>query len=115
MSPKDITTKSAANTNTSKPAAEPKATVEAKPVADPKAAASADQAPQEPAADESAKKVAGKKPLTIMVPNRLWKQLRLLASVEGTTLSAIFLGAVEKDISVRLKNALANISDDTEA
>lgn len=72
--------------------------------------AEAEKAPST-SADE---KVKGKKPLTIMVPEKLWKQLRLLSSVEGVTLSNIFLSAVEKTVPARLERALAAIKTDAE-
>jgi hypothetical protein len=56
----------------------------------------------------------GKKPLTILIDDKLWKQLRLLSSVEGKTLSAIFLEAVSRDVPGRLRAALAAIQADTE-
>jgi hypothetical protein len=56
----------------------------------------------------------GKKPLTILIDDKLWKQLRLLSSVEGKTLSAIFLESVSRDVPGRLRAALAAIQADIE-
>lgn len=89
---------------TNKSAAEPTKLVADAPAAEPVTSAV-------PATEALITKVADKKPLTIMVPSRLWRQLRLLASVEGSTLSAIFLTAVEKDLAERLRVALARITD----
>lgn len=55
-----------------------------------------------------------KAPLTIMVPDRLGRALRTIAMAEGTTLSRIFLDAVEPQVPARLKAALASLKDANE-
>jgi hypothetical protein len=102
-------TKPAEVVETSKPAASP----------EPEAPASGVSATSTTATTTDAHEAAtavskGKKPLTILVDDKLWKQLRLLSSVEGKTLSAIFLESVSRDVPGRLKAALAAIQADTE-
>jgi hypothetical protein len=60
-------------------------------------------------ADESSEV---RKPLTIMVPERLGSRLRLVAAIEGVTLSSIFLSAVEKSLGKRLSAALERVKED---
>jgi hypothetical protein len=40
--------------------------------------------------------------------------VKLLASVERTTLSSIFIGALERDLAGRLKRGLADIAGEIE-
>jgi hypothetical protein len=102
-------TKAAEVVETSKPAASPE------PEAPASGVSPANTASTTTDAHEAATAVPkGKKPLTILVDDKLWKQLRLLSSVEGKTLSAIFLESVSRDVPGRLKAALAAIQADTE-
>ncbi|MFI5296791.1 MAG: hypothetical protein ACHREM_01725 [Polyangiales bacterium] len=50
--------------------------------------------------------------LSVSLPEKLGRQLRLLGRLEGKTLSAIVQAALEAEVPKRLKAALATITDD---
>jgi hypothetical protein len=50
--------------------------------------------------------------LSLTVPEKLARQIRLLARVEGVTISQLVLESVEKTVPARLKAALAAIVED---
>lgn len=100
--PTSKNTSSSATKNVVEPA---KAAADAKPAEPTKAGA-----PVAPAASDGGKSV-DKTIISLSVPEKLARQVRLLAKLEGVTISTLFLAAVEKDIPARLKVALANITD----
>jgi len=103
--------KSATVTSTTKPVVEPTKPADDKAESDNKAVEPAKaESPTAPAASDGGKS-AEKTIISLSVPEKLARQVRLLAKLEGKTISAIFLNAVEKDIPARLKAALATITD----
>jgi hypothetical protein len=105
-----VSSKSPQNTNT-KPAEPPKA-VDAKPVETPQASEPVQaEAPQAQAPTPAAKS-SDKTIISLSVPERLARQVRLLSKLEGKSISAIFLDAVASDIPSRLKVALASIVEE---
>jgi hypothetical protein len=50
--------------------------------------------------------------VTIMVPERLGRQIRLLASLQNVTISSIFLSAVAREVPEKLRAALAEVEGD---
>ena len=119
MTPPNPTKPTNTNASTNK-VAEPNKTAEpTKPTAapepvKPETATVPEASPVQATAKTSKAKIVEKsKPLTIMVPEKLGRQVRLLAATEGVTLSEIFLSAVEKTVPARLQKALAAISDET--
>lgn len=108
--------KSAPNNSNPKPVADPTPKVDAKNDADPQ--------PTEPAKTESTvapvqasdaaptAKSADKTIISLSVPEKLARQVRLLSKLEGKSISAIFLDAVAGEIPSRLRVALATIVED---
>ena len=107
------TAKSTPTTNTSKPAEPPKAVVDTKP-AETQAVepAQTSEAPVAQAAPTPAAKPSDKTIISLSVPEKLARQVRLLSKLEGQSISAIFLNAVASEIPARLKVALAAIVED---
>ena len=58
-------------------------------------------------ADEA--KADTRTPITVVFSEKLAKQVRLLASLNGTTLTAVVQAAVERDVPAKLKAALAEL------
>ena len=54
----------------------------------------------------------GKRPLTVMVSEKTYRNLRVLAASEGSNVSAVVVEAVEGAISTKLKAALAALAKD---
>jgi hypothetical protein len=67
-------------------------------------------------ADKSGKSSSrdGKRILSVAMPDKLARQLKLLCNVEGTTASAVVIAAVQRAINKRLGAALEAIKPDTE-
>jgi hypothetical protein len=57
--------------------------------------------------EKAAKKII----VSISVNAKLARQVKLLASLEGSTISSIFVKAIERDISARLKRGLAEMTE----
>lgn len=55
---------------------------------------------------------AGKRPLTVLVSEKTYRHLRMLAASEGSSVSAVVIEAVEISISAKLKAALAALARD---
>ncbi len=105
------TAKSPVNTNSSKSVEPPKASdtkpADTQPVEPVQADAPAAQAAPTPAAKPSDKTI-----ISLSVPEKLARQVRLLSKLEGKSISAIFLDAVAGEIPSRLKTALASIVEE---
>lgn len=56
----------------------------------------------------------GKRILSVAIPDKLARQLKLLCNVEGTTASAIVNSAVQRAVDKRLGAALEAIKSDVE-
>jgi hypothetical protein len=56
----------------------------------------------------------GKRILSVAIPDKLARQLKLLCNVEGTTASAVVISAVQRAVNKRLGAALEAIKPDTE-
>jgi len=70
-------------------------------------------APQDPdATDAPEASQSGKRPLTVMISDRTYKHLRMLAASEGSSVSAVVIEAVEISISAKLRAALASLAKD---
>jgi len=70
-------------------------------------------APQDPDAAEAPEATqAGKRPLTVMISEKTYRHLRMLAASEGSNVSAVVVEAVEGAISTKLKAALAAMAKD---
>jgi len=54
----------------------------------------------------------GKRILSVAIPDKLARQLKLLCSVEGTTAAAIVIAAVQRAVDKRLGPALEAIKSD---
>lgn len=54
----------------------------------------------------------GKRPLTVMVSEKTYRHLRMLAASEGSNVSAVVVEAVEVSIAAKLKAALAALARD---
>jgi len=54
----------------------------------------------------------GKRPLTVLVSERTYRHLRMLAAAEGGTVSSVVIEAVEVSIAAKLKAALAALARD---
>jgi hypothetical protein len=48
----------------------------------------------------------GRRPLTVALPDRLYRQVRLVASAEGTTVTSLVVEALEVALPTRLRAAL---------
>ena len=68
--------------------------------------------PQAPTATETSARPDTRTILSLTVPEKLARQIRLLARVEGVTISQLVLESVEKTVPTRLKAALAAIVED---
>lgn len=114
-----------APTNNTKPAAEPAKVVDpklAEPQADPTPVepvevvklepVTAPAPAHEPGKPQSESTPDVKKPLTIMIPERLGRRLRLVAQAEGISLSALFLSAVEEGLAERFRKAIEVLNAD---
>ncbi len=64
----------------------------------------------DPDATEAAQ--PGKRPLTVMVSEKTYRHLRMLAAAEGGTVSSVVIEAVEVSIASKLKAALAALARD---
>lgn len=56
----------------------------------------------------------GKRILSVAIPDKLARQLKLLCNVEGTTASAVVISAVQRAVNKRLGAALESIKPDVE-
>jgi hypothetical protein len=56
----------------------------------------------------------GKRILSVAIPDKLARQLKLLCNVEGTTASAVVISAVQRAVNKRLGAALDAIKPDVE-
>lgn len=67
-------------------------------------------------ADKSGKSSSrdGKRILSVAIPDKLARQLKLLCNVEGTTASAVVISAVQRAVNKRLGAALESIKPDVE-
>ena len=102
-----------ANTNTTTKPAEAVKPVDSQPVAEPVATEPVKLEVQaEPTRAAPSAKTTEKVIISLSVPERLARQVRLLSKLEGVTISAIFLNAVSADIPARLKLALAAMIDE---
>lgn len=107
-------------TKTTETAKNPEPTKTTAPVKEPIATTTKNPEPTatpEPSVAASAKKRAktediGKRTLTVTLEPRLYKQVRLLASVEGVTITKIFVDSVSRSVPARLKIALVSIQED---
>ncbi len=72
----------------------------------------APQTPATPPAKPATKNRDGKRVLSVAIPDRLARQLKLLCSVEGTTAAAIVIAAVQRAVDKRLASALDAIKSD---
>lgn len=54
----------------------------------------------------------GKRPLTVLVSEKTYRHLRMLAAAEGANVSAVVVEAVEVSIARKLKVALAALARD---
>jgi len=75
---------------------------------------------QQPAANGTPAKPAhsgreGKRILSVAIPDKLARQLKLLCSVEGTTAAAIVITAVQRAVDKRLGPALESIKSDVDS
>jgi hypothetical protein len=57
----------------------------------------------------------GKRILSVAIPDKLARQLKLLCNVEGTTAAAIVIHAVQRAVDKRLGAALESIKSDVES
>lgn len=107
--------KATSNTNNKPQAAEPpKAVVDTKQAETPQATEPvqvSEAVVAQPAATPAAKP-NDKTIISLSVPERLARQVRLLSKLEGKSISAIFLDAVAGEIPSRLKTALASIVEE---
>ncbi len=108
---------SKAATDAQKPAGDvgPKAeapTVLAAPTVDTKPTEAPAPEPQAALVTETAARPDTRTILSLTVPEKLARQIRLLARVEGVTISQLVLESVEKTVPARLKAALAAIVED---
>jgi len=70
-------------------------------------------APQDPDANEATEPTQpGKRPLTVMISDRTYRHLRMLAASEGSSVSAVVIEAVEVSIAGKLRAALASLAKD---
>lgn len=56
----------------------------------------------------------GKRILSVAIPDKLARQLKLLCNVEGTTAASIVIAAVQSAVNKRLSAALESIKPDVE-
>ncbi len=115
QSPSNTIAKAA--TDPQKPAGDvgPKAeapTVLAAPTVDTKPLEAPAPEPQAALVAETAGRPDTRTILSLTVPEKLARQIRLLARVEGVTISQLVLESVEKTVPTRLKAALAAIVED---
>gem|GEM_PF-4061558 len=54
----------------------------------------------------------GKRPLTVLVTEKTYRHLRMLAASEGTNVSAVVIEAVQATISAKLKAAPTALAKD---
>jgi hypothetical protein len=52
--------------------------------------------------------------LSISLPEKLARQVRLLAKIEGITMTALLMSTAGKDVPARLKAALADMQSEVE-
>jgi hypothetical protein len=103
--------------NATKNASEPTKPLETKPVAETKAAVEpqatethAIETQTAPTASDGGKS-SEKTIISLSVPEKLARQIRLVAKLEGVTISRLVLASVEKEIPGRLKAALAALEE----
>jgi hypothetical protein len=76
-------------------------------------------APQ-PAANAATTKPAqssrdGKRILSVAIPDKLARQLKLLCNAEGTTAAAIVVAAVQRAVDKRLASAIESLKSDVDS
>lgn len=112
--------KSSSNSNNNpKPVVHAVKPVDPQPLADPQPVEPAKTAPtvapvqtNELAQAQSEATPDVKKPLTIMIPERLGRRLKLVAQAEGTSVSHLLLSAVEQGLTERFRRAIEILNTD---
>ncbi len=70
------------------------------------------ETPKTEAAVDTSEKTKGTTVVSLVFSNQIAKKLRLIARIEGVSMSKIVVASIEREIPARLKAALASLSDD---